>query len=113
MLAEGREIDVHLVASLTDMVLKSGAEVHERQIMALVNRPNATTYLHAIDCPTLLITGNQDRWSPVAQHQEILKLMPRACLKLVNNAGHFMPIEQPEETSQIIKQWLEMDRLKH
>ena len=112
MLAAGRETDEDLMQTLTEMVLTAGAQVNERQIMALVNRPSATEYLPEIDCPTLLLTGLQDRWSPVAQHEEIQALMPNATLELVDAAGHFMPIEQPEETSRLISAWVKKHHAK-
>ena len=106
MLAAGREADSDLLNSLTSMVLASGPTMHERQIMALVNRPNATAYLSEIKAPTLLLTGAQDRWSSVAQHQEIENMMPKANLVIVEDAGHFMPVEQPVETARSISAWL-------
>jgi len=106
MLASGREQDSALMGDLTDMVLAAGPEVHERQIMALVNRPTASTYLSSIICPTLLMTGDKDRWSPEPQHREIEELMPNATLALVSDAGHFMPIEQPAQTAANVRDWL-------
>lgn len=106
MLAPDRVTDSALVADLTEMVLKMGAEVHERQIRALLDRPDAKTYLADIPCPVLLITGAQDGWSPAQQHHEIAALLPRAEVQVIDQAGHFLPVERPEETVACIAAWL-------
>ena len=106
MLDPARVDDQALVADLTEMVLKMGAEVHERQIRALLARPDAKTYLADIPCPVLLITGAQDGWSPAKQHHEIAALLPRAEVQVIDGAGHFLPVERPEETVTAITAWL-------
>lgn len=99
--------DPDLVAKLKEMVLRAGPDVHERQIKALIGRPNATEYLSQISCPILLLTGRQDGWSPIAQHQEIADVVPDAELAIIEDAGHFAPVEQPEAVTSQIVSWLE------
>jgi pimeloyl-ACP methyl ester carboxylesterase len=106
MLDTARTGDAQLVAELTGMVLAAGAEVHERQIRALLGRPDAAAYLPSISCPILLLTGAQDRWSPETQHRKIAELAPDAELHVIDRAGHFLPMERPEETAQVIVEWL-------
>ena len=106
MLAEGRDTDASLVADLTDMATQIGPIVHQRQIEALINRPNATEILPQISCPVLLITGDKDLWSPLKQHQEMAELLTSVTLKVIKNAGHFMPIEQPDSAQSIIATWM-------
>lgn len=106
MLDPARTGDSALMADLTDMVLAAGPDVHERQIRALLGRPDAATYLGQITCPVLLMTGAQDLWSPVAQHREIADLTPHSDLHVIENAGHFMPVERPDETAALVLGWL-------
>ena len=91
-----------LMRDLTQMVLRKSPELHDRQITALVNRPDASAYLGDIACPTLLIVGRQDEWSPVAQHEEMLTLLPDARLDVIEDAGHFAPVEQPEAVAAVL-----------
>ncbi len=107
MLDPARVGDAALVGDLTEMVLNAGAEVHERQICSLLNRPDAGTYMPSCKAPVLLITGAQDGWSPEAQHREIQQMVPDGELKVIDNAGHFMPVEQPAATADAIVEWLE------
>ncbi|GGD20401.1 alpha/beta fold hydrolase [Sinisalibacter lacisalsi] len=96
-----------LMKGLTDMVLRRDADLHARQIKALVDRPDAASYLTGITCPTLLVVGRQDQWSPVAQHEEMLALLPDARLEIVEDAGHFAPVEQPEAVARLVAEFFE------
>lgn len=99
MVHPDRHSDTALMGALTAMVLRQTPQVHAQQITALVNRPDAAAYLSAITCPVLLMVGRQDAWSPVSQHEDMLALLPNARLVVIEGAGHFAPIEQPEATT--------------
>ena len=106
MLDPARVSDEVLFAELKRMVLRAGADVHERQIWALVGRPNASAYLKDITCPVLLVTARQDAWSPISQHEEIAAAVADAELVTIEDAGHFAPVERPRETTAAIMEWL-------
>jgi len=93
------------MAGLTTMVERMDPDLHERQIHALVTRPDASEYVAGITCPTLLAVGRQDQWSPVAQHEEMLRRMPNATLTVIENAGHFAPVEQPAAVAELLQNW--------
>lgn len=95
-----------LMAGLREMVLRKSPELHERQIKALVGRPDAAAYLGEITCPTLLVVGRQDAWSPVSQHEDMLGLLPDARLEIIENAGHFAPVEQPDAVADLLAGFL-------
>lgn len=105
MLAPDRIADLSLVDDLTQMVIKAGPEVHERQIRALLSRPDAGTALPSITCPVLLMTGAQDVWSPEAQHREMAAMTSDSTVEIIDGAGHFLPIEQPDRTAGTIQKW--------
>jgi pimeloyl-ACP methyl ester carboxylesterase len=107
MLDPARTGDEKLMAELTAMVLRADAEQHERQIRALIGRPNANAYLKDITCPVLLVTARQDSWSPIAQHEEIGVAIEDSELVTIENAGHFAPVERPDETTTAIMEWLQ------
>ena len=106
MMAASRHDDTALIANLTEMALSVGPDAHERQIRALVSRPDAGAYVAGIACPILLLTGTEDVWSPEAQHREIQNMAQQADLHVVQNAGHFLPVEQPDVVAKIISDWL-------
>lgn len=96
--------DPALMAGLTAMVCRMTPEIHERQLRALLSRPDAAASL-AYSGPMLLITGAEDAWSPVAQHQDIALLCPQARLEIIPEAGHFAPVEQPARVARLLADW--------
>lgn len=99
--------DAKLYAELNAMVLRADANIHERQIRALVARPDAGQYLDQITCSTLLLVGRQDAWSPIAQHQEIANGIKNSELAIIENAGHFAPVEQETAMVTAITNWMQ------
>lgn len=106
MLDPARIGDATLMTQLREMVRRAGAAVHERQIRALLGRPDAMAYIPHIACPILLVAARQDGWSPIAQHREIAAAAPDAELTIIENAGHFAPLERPAEVTTAITGWL-------
>lgn len=107
MVDERRVGDAGLIGPLTEMVMRASPGQHERQIRALIARPDARPGLAAIACRALVLVGRQDRWSPPAQHQEIAAAIPGAELAIIEDAGHFAPVEQPGAVTAALSGWLE------
>lgn len=107
MLAPGRARDQTLMARLSAMVERATPDLFQRQIGALLSRPNAHPGLSAIPCPAAVIVGRQDAWSPLAQHEEIAALIPHARLTVIEDCGHMSPAEQPEAVAVALAEWLQ------
>lgn len=88
------------------MIERSTPEQFEAQITALLNRPDATTLLPTITCPTLLLCGRDDVWSPPARHEDMLALIPGSKLSIVDHSGHMSTVEQPAAVTQALREWL-------
>lgn len=97
--------DPVLIADLTALVCRFAPEIHERQLRALLSRPDAALSMPAWTGPLLLLTGAQDSWSAVAQHQDIAALCPQARLEVIEGAGHFATLEQPNRMGEIVATW--------
>ncbi|WP_028035267.1 alpha/beta fold hydrolase [Chelativorans sp. J32] len=106
MVHSARHTDRVLMSELCAMVERMSPELHERQIRALLDRPDARPSLQDIRCPTLLLVGRQDAWSPLAQHEEMQSLLPHARLEVIEDAGHFAPIERPEAVGAALENWI-------
>ncbi len=106
MVEPRRRSDAALLAPMRAMVERSTPERHERQIQALLDRPDAANGLSALSCPTLVMVGRHDEWSPVAQHEEIVALIPGARLVVIEDSGHMLPMEQPERTAEALAEWI-------
>lgn len=97
-----------LLGPLTEMVKRSTPETFANQQRALLDRPEARVVLPLIKCPTLVLCGRQDAWSPVSQHEEIAAAIPHSKLAIVEDAGHMSPMEQPEAVTNALLAWLQM-----
>lgn len=106
MVWEENRKNTRLMADLTAMVLRMNPDLHARQIKALVDRPDAEAVLPSVRCPLLVMVGRQDAWSPVAQHEDIVALAPGARLEIIENAGHFAPVEQPQAVADLLVPFL-------
>lgn len=102
MVHEAHANDAALMGPLRAMVLRATPEQHARQIRALLDRPDARPLLAAISCPTLVMVGRQDRWSPLAQNAEIAAAIPGAALVVIEDSGHMAPVEQPEQVTRTL-----------
>jgi len=76
------------------------------QIEALLARPDAGAVLHAIGCPSIVLCGRQDEWSPLAQHAEMASMIPGAMLEVIDDSGHMVTMEQPERVADAMLRWL-------
>lgn len=106
MVSPQRLADQALIAAILDMFERKNADIFERQIRALLSRPDATTVLERLTMPTLVQCGRQDSWANVAQHQALQALAPHAQLDIIEDAGHMAPMEQPEAVAASLLRWL-------
>ena len=95
-----------LMPRLTAMVERSTPESYAGQINALLNRPEALPVLPTIAVPTLLLSGSEDAWSPISQHETMRRRIPHATLFEVHGAGHMAPIERPDAVAVALREWL-------
>jgi pimeloyl-ACP methyl ester carboxylesterase len=101
-----RLADKALMNAILDMIERKSPDIFAPQIKALLERPDATALLPQINCPTLLLCGREDAWSPLARHQQMAALMPRAHLEIIENSGHMSTMEQPEAVAEAMRTWL-------
>ena len=95
-----------LYAPLHAMASEQGLDAYEAQIHALLTRPPLEDLLPRITCPVLSCTGALDAWSPPAQAEAIAQACPNATLEIIDEAGHFLPIERPALFNAAIARWL-------
>ena len=62
-------------------------------------------YFHLINTPTLVIWGEKDKITPIAEGKIIAENISGAKLKIIKNAGHFAFLEKPEEFIKLIKEF--------
>jgi pimeloyl-ACP methyl ester carboxylesterase len=96
-----------LIETILDMFERRSLVQFAAQIKALIERPDASTVLPAIRCPTLLLCGEQDLWSNPAQHDEMAQRIAGSHFTCVPHCGHMAPLEQPAAINAALRSWLE------
>jgi 3-oxoadipate enol-lactonase len=62
--------------------------------------------LHLIDAPTLVMHGECDAMSPLRNARLLADEIPDAELAIVSRAGHAYALERPEESLELLLDWL-------
>jgi len=95
-----------LIESILAMIERHTPQTFAAQVHALLNRPDATAVLSTITCPTLLLCGRQDAWSPLSRHEQMATLIPGSVLEVIEHSGHMTTMEQPAQVSAVMMRWL-------
>ncbi|WP_028605836.1 alpha/beta fold hydrolase [Ottowia thiooxydans] len=95
-----------LRATVLRMVRSVGEQSRQQQLRALLSRVDSRPSLSSIRCPTLVMCGRQDAPNPVWMHEEMAALIPGATLRIIEECGHLSPLEQPQEVSRALGDWL-------
>jgi len=69
---------------------------------AFDSRPWAAT----LSVPALVLCGEDDRITPVADAEELSGLMPQALLKIIPGAGHMAMLEEPREFNEAVREFI-------
>lgn len=94
--------DTEVINRIRKMGVRLGYETFARQSMLTRESSNSQT----IQCPTLIIAGAQDALRLPEETQELCNEFSTAHLKIIEESGHMIPIEQPEELAKTIKCWI-------
>lgn len=95
--------------AVLDMIERCTPDIFEAQILALLDRPDCTPLLSTIACPTLLLCGREDGWSPPSRHEFMHDAIAGSTLVVVEHCGHMCTLEQPEAVSRAMADWLTAD----
>jgi pimeloyl-ACP methyl ester carboxylesterase len=106
MIPAARMSDVTLVEAIITMFERKTPELFLIQQEALLARPDARPVLPTISCPALVLTGQDDVWSPPVRHEEIAAAIPGSKLELVPKSGHMSTMERPAEVTAAMRVWL-------
>lgn len=101
-----RADDVTLRRLLHDMgndVRAEGFINHQTAIMA---RSDSRPTMAAIKCPTLILTGDQDRLIPNTLSKEMAEGIAGAKLLIIPDCGHCPQSESPDVTTDALAEWL-------
>lgn len=66
---------------------------------------NGMTAAEAVQCPTLLISGSEDRMTPARESIKLAGAIADAKLIEIKGSGHLMLVEKPDETLDALIEW--------
>jgi len=89
-----------------DMALSLGPDVFINQSRALQKRADQLNTIQSINIPVLIMCGSEDKLCNVERHEMMHNMISDSDLKIINNAGHMPTLEQPRETTEVLKEWL-------
>lgn len=96
---------------ITSMAASLGKDVFERQQRAIMARPDSQPVLAGINCPTLVICGENDLITPPAMATEIAGGITGARLEIIPECGHLSALDRPETVSRLLTDWVKNTRI--
>ena len=88
--------------------LRSRPKHTAHALMGVMNRPEFSWQeLAAIQCPTLIITGEDDTAQVPTNSQSLAEAIPNARLVRIPGAGHSSSLEAPEAVTQAMRELME------
>jgi pimeloyl-ACP methyl ester carboxylesterase len=98
--------DKKLVDEVMTMCGEIGVEIYKRQEELAAIRADRRPDLPKIDCPTVVVCGRDDAATPLLLSEEMAAAITGSELLVVEQCGHLVTMEKPEETNAILKRWL-------
>jgi len=78
-----------------------------RTSQAALDRPDARPWLAQIGVPTVLVLGGEDALVPAGPESERAARALGVDLRVVPEAGHLVPLEQPEALGRTLERWID------
>lgn len=95
-----------LLADVRTMILRNSPAGIAATLRGMAQRPDCTQMLPQIDLPTLLICGQDDQITPVAEMQGMSQAIPGSQFVEIPRAGHLSPMENPDAVNGAIDHFL-------
>ena len=91
--------DVMLMLNCQHIMHDVGVDAGVRQLHAIIGRGDHRAMLAQLQLPTLVLCGRVDQITPLALSREAAALIPGARLHIIEEAGHWTPLEKPDEVA--------------
>ena len=98
--------DKALVDEVMTMCTETGVEIYKRQEELAAGRVDRRPDLPKIGCPTIVVCGRDDSATPLFLSEEIAAAIRGSELIVIEQCGHLITMEKPEETNAILRKWL-------
>ena len=95
-----------VVATLNAMMRRATAPAISDALDALMDRPDSTPTLGTITVPTLVLCGEEDALTPVAESEALHAAIAGSTLGIIPRAGHASNIEDPAAFDGLLSRFL-------
>jgi pimeloyl-ACP methyl ester carboxylesterase len=102
--AETRSRRPAAVAFVRESLMRQEPEGYARTCEALAEMGPADT--SRIDCPTLLVTGDEDAVAPPQAVRMMGERIAGSRVEVLRGCGHWAPVEKPEECTALLQRCL-------
>jgi pimeloyl-ACP methyl ester carboxylesterase len=100
--------DKALVDAVTTMCGEIGVAIYKRQEELAAIRVDRRPDQPKIACPTIVVCGRDDAATPLFLSEEMAAAIKGSELIVVEQCGHLVTMERPEETNAILRRWLDL-----
>jgi pimeloyl-ACP methyl ester carboxylesterase len=90
------------VEQVRRVIRNTNVEIVAQSLEAMAIRPDATSWLSAIENPILFVAGAEDVVTPASEMQENAALPFRAEFVILSGAGHLSPLENSQAFNQAV-----------
>jgi pimeloyl-ACP methyl ester carboxylesterase len=104
--ARSRANDPMLKRIFVEMAHAVGKDAGLRQMHALLAIRMPFGDLDQIRCPTVIVGGREDQRTTPAAHELLKQEIPGSELVIIEDVGHFSPIEKPQAVTQVLCDWI-------
>lgn len=95
-----------VVAAVREMILEASPAGIAAALRGMAARPASFDLLPQIECPTLIVVGEQDGLTPPADSEAMAKAIPNSKLVKISEAGHLSGLEQPAIFNRSLEKFL-------
>ena len=96
MLGAAARRDQDVRDRIVSMAVSTGIDIFARHQTALAGRPDATATLARIECPVLVLAGQEDKVTPAAAGQAVAQGVRDGRFIPLEGVGHLPMLEAPE-----------------
>ena len=95
-----------VVEATRQMIVEAPPAGVAAALRGMAQRHDASDWLTGIAIPTLVVCGQEDAISSVAEMQQIARKLPQAQFLVVPDCGHMAPLEDATRVNQAIRRFL-------
>ena len=96
-----------LVAGVRQMMGRMSVQGIVANQQGMMLRPDSIPTLKTINVPALIVSGEEDTATPLAEAELMKQHIPNARLEVVPKAGHYAAFEQPEHVGRLLRSFVD------